>query len=292
VAETSLTHSEFSLEAGVDWLTCTARHPARVAALLAFGHDMVRQEEGGGGVRKTFRWQGFSGWTAGGAGVGFNGYSSLVRLSGPTARESATDAIGYADNISRLDVQTTVRVNGVSADLARNLYACVLGGRGGRGRPITRSLIQTSDGGDSLYLGRRISDSYGRIYNKSAEDKEVAEYPRWRYEIEFKRKMALAQAKAYAQAPEKEAWCVARVYHWFKDRGCPPSHSPVERVNNSGASRGDSAQARRIEWLKVGVRPVVKELALEYGWPDVLSLLGVPMSYSESYINETLCQEE
>jgi hypothetical protein len=33
-------------------------------------------------------------------------------------------------------------------------------------------------------------------------------------------------------------------------------------------------------------------LALEYGWPDVLALLGVPMEYSERYINEVLAQGE
>lgn len=276
------------LSTGVDWLTCTAQNHSMVAALLEFGKDLVAQEEGSGGVRKAFHWQGYSGWTAGGAGIGFNGHSALLRLSGATARESAANAICYSDNVSRLDVQTTVRADGIGSTYAQQLYARLSGDRRGRGRPISRSLIQSSYGGDSLYIGRRISDSYGRIYNKSAEEKETAEYPRWRYEIEFKRKVAAAQAKAYAAAGDKETWCISRVYHWFKDRGCTPHHSPIERVNNPGVSRGDSAQARRIEWLKIGVRPVVRQLALEYGWPDVLSLLGVPLSYSERYINEVL----
>jgi len=30
------------------------------------------------------------------------------------------------------------------------------------------------------------------------------------------------------------------------------------------------------------------ELAEKYGWPDMLSLLGAPMFYSERYVNETL----
>jgi hypothetical protein len=277
---------------GVDWLTCTAQTPSRVSALLAFGKDLVQQEVGGGGVAKPWHWQGFSGWTAGGAGYGFNGHHSLVRCSGPTARESAADAIGYADNVSRLDLQVTVRVDGSGCDLAQQLYASFPGSRGVRGRPITRSLIQTSDGGDTLCLGRRVSDSYGRIYNKSAEEKEACDVPRWRYEVEFKRKVALAQAQAYWEAPDKESWCTSRVYHWFADRYCAPDISPVCRVNDCGASRGNSTQARRFQWLQVGVRPVVRQLAREFGWPDVLALLGVPMEYSERYVNETLCLEE
>jgi hypothetical protein len=288
----TITSSQVAVSAGIDWVTCTARSPSKVSALIAFGRDVVEQEVGGGGIKKGWHWQGFSGWTAGSAGYGFNGTGALVRLSGATARESAADVISCADNVSRLDVQTTVRADGISHDYAKHLYSSLARTGRTRGRPSARSLIQTSYGGDSLYIGRRISDSYGRIYNKSAEEKEVSEIPRWRYEVEFKRKVAAAQAGAYVQAADKEAWCVGRVYHWFADRGCTPHHSAVERINDPGSSRGDSAAARRIEWLKVGVRPVIQQLALEYGWPDVLSLLGVPMAYSLKYINETLTQED
>lgn len=288
----SLADRRPTVAAGVDWVTCTAQTPGKVSALLSFGKDQLDQEVGGGGVAKPWHWQGFSGWSAGGASYGFNGNRSLVRLSGPTARESAADAIGYSDNTSRLDVQITVRADGSGNNLAQHLYQSFPGDRGRRGRPISRSLIQTSDGGDTLCLGRRISDSYGRIYNKSVEEKESCETPRWRYEVEFKRQVAASQAKAYYKAEDKEAWCVSRVYHWFADRCCAPNISAVSRVSDSGASRGASSQARRIQWLKIGVRPVVQQLALEFGWPDVLSLLGVPMAYSERYINESLCAED
>ncbi len=288
---TTVAHPPREVSAGIDWLTCTAQDPYRVAALIDFGVDLVKQEYEAGGTIKRWGFQGFSGWASGGAAYGFNGYRSLVRLSGPTARESAADAINFADNVSRLDAQVTVRSDGVGCGYASERYSSLSGARRGRGRPISRSLIQTSYGGDSLYIGRRISDSFGRIYNKSAEEKEVTDTPRWRFEVEYKRKVALAQARAYAQAPSAETWCTSRVYHWFKDRGCAPDISPLERVSDPGTSRGDSAQARRIEWLKVGVAPVVRALAQEHGWPDVLALLGVPLSYSERYVNEVLAGE-
>lgn len=280
------------LATGVDWLTCTAQTPSRVAALLSFARDQIDQEVGSGGVAKGWHWKGYAGWTAGGVDYGFNGSRALVRLRGVTARESAALAIFYSDNVSRLDVQTTLRHYGVGSSYAKQLYESMARTRRSRGRPIARSLIQTSDGGDSLYLGRRVSESYGRIYNKSAEDKEVCEVPRWRYEVEFKGDTAKAQAKAYSLTDDKVTWCISRVYHWFADRGCTPMHSPVERVNNPGPSRGDSAQARRIQWLQIGVKPVVRQLAREFGWPDVLSMLGVPLAYSERYVNEALCQED
>ena len=288
----SISSSRPVVSAGMDWLTCTAQQPSRVAALLDFGRDIISQEEGSGAVRKGWHWQGYSGWQAGGAGYGFNGAGAILRLSGATARELAADAISGADNVSRLDVQATVTADGIGSDHAIRLYAGLAGTRGGRGRPISRSLIQTSYGGDSLYLGRRISDAYGRVYNKSAEEKESAQTPRWRYEVEYKRKPAAAQARAYCEASDREAWCVARVYHWFSDRGCAPPIGPLQRVNDPGTSRGNSSQARRVQWLRRGVRPVVEQLAREFGWVDTLALLGVPVRYIDPGIDQCIVQED
>lgn len=284
--------SPVQLSAGIDWITCTARSPARVAALLSLGKDLVKQEVGSGGKQKPWHFQGFSGHTAGAIAAGYSGTGACVRASGATARECARELIECADNVSRLDIQVTVAASSYDAGYAERLYRSLLSAPKGRGRQLAKTLITSTYTGDTLYLGRRISDSYGRIYNKSAEDK-VAEYPpRWRYELELKRKYAKSQALAYAASENQESWCVARVYHWFSDRHAAPPISPLERCTDCGPSRGSSEETRVVEWLKVGVRPVLKRLAAIYGWPDVLALVGVPMVYSERYINEVLSVEE
>lgn len=288
----SIASSPAEISTGIDWLTCTALRPTRVAALLAFGKEWIDEEVGSGGTPKPFHFQGFSGRTAGGVGLGFNGSRALVKLSGPAAREHAASAIAFADNVSRLDVQTTVRDGGLRSDYAASQYYRLLGVRRGRGRPICRSLICTSEGGSSLYIGKGVSDQYGRVYNKSAEERERCELPRWRFEVEYKRKPALAAATAYARAACKETWCTAQVHAWFGQRGLMPPFDAGSDPTNLGASRGDSSQARRLHWLKRGVRPVVVKLAHEFGWPDILALLGVPMSYSDRYVNEVLAGPE
>jgi len=283
----SISSSSPELSTGVDWLTCTALRPTRVAALLSFGKEWLAEEVGSGATEKRFHFQGFSGRQAGGVGVGFNGLRALVRLSGPTGRECAAVAIGFADSVSRLDVQTTVRHGRIGVDYAENEYRDSLGARRGRGRPVSRALICTSEGGASLYIGKGASDQYGRIYNKSAEERESCAIPRWRYEIEYKRKPAHAAALAYARSESKEAWCTSQVHAWFRQRGVTPPFDAGGDPTDLGASRGDSSQARRIQWLRVGVKPVVVKLAAEFGWPDVLALLGVPMQVSERYVNQT-----
>lgn len=280
------------VSAGIDWVTCTARSPGKVAALLSLGKDILKQEEGSGGKRQAWHFQGFSGHQAGGVAAGYSGTGTCVRASGATARECATELINSSDNVSRLDIQVTVRTGECGNDHAASLYRSLLDAPRRRGRQLAKTLITSTYTGDTLYLGRRISDSYGRIYNKSAEDKTAEYPPRWRYELELKGKYAKAQALAYVKAEDKETWCTSRIYHWFTDRHAGPPISPLDRCTDSGSSRGSSEEARVIEWLKVGVRPVLKRLAAIYGWPDTLALVGVPMLYSERYINEVLNEEE
>ena len=279
-------------EAGIDYLTCTAERGHNVAALLALSEDVLRQEVGAGAILKPWYWQGFGGQQAGGISSGFSGTRAIVRLSGSTARECAAEFIPSADNVSRLDIQLTIRADALGTSHAAKLYESLATRDGRRGRPIARSLIVDSRGGSSLYLGRRISDSYGRIYNKSAEEQKNETPPRWRYEVEYKRKLALAAARAYVGAVEKDTFCAGEVRHWFDRRNCTPPISTIPRLDYCSDARGSDSQSKLVKWLKVTVRPSVQRLALEYGWPDVLALLGVPLAYSDRYVNEVLGAEE
>lgn len=274
--------------AGIDYITCSAARPHSVAALLALGRDLVAQEEGAGGVVRPLHVRGYAGWQAGGAGYGFTGTRALVRCSGPTARESAADLLGSADNCSRLDVQITVSSDACGVDYAERVYADVATSGRRRGRPFTRSLVVNSDGGSTLYIGRRISEQFGRIYNKSAEEKRPDNPPQWRFEVEYKGRTAKRAAWSYQSHPDRDSWCVSEVRSFFDARAITPPFAANSRVGLCGDPRGSDAQARQLEWLRIGVKPVLCRLALVYGWPDVLSWIGVPMAYSDKYVNETL----
>lgn len=288
---TSVEHPAVQLGAGIDYLTCSAERARGGDALLLLGRDLLAQEVGSGGIERPFFSHGFSGHTAGAISVGASRDRSLVRASGAAARECAAMLIESAHNVSRLDAQLTVSSDGLGADYARSLFDSGAGIRGGRGRPIERTLIQNSTGGSSFYLGRRISESYGRIYNKSSEEGNDVVPPHWRFEVEFKGRQARSSAWSYAAYSDKARWCVGEVYSWFSQRHCAPPISPLDRVGMCGDSRGSDSQSKRIIWLRRCVRPVMERLAAEFGWPDTLALIGAPMQYSNRYINEVLSQE-
>lgn len=282
----SVTHPNPAIGAGVDYVTVSAATPARMAALLYLGKDLLAQEEGAGGVRKPWYFKGYAGHQAGQVQAGFKATGVCVRASGAAARECARELIGCAENVSRLDIQLTVSSSKLGNEYAASLYQDMLGSSRGRGRKLERTLITSTYTGDTLYLGKGTSDQYGRIYNKSAEEK-VNETPlRWRYEVEYKRGYAKAAAAAYVKANGDVGWCAGAVHRWFSDRGASPPVSPLVSPTIRGRPRGDSSQANRLQWLKVGVRPVLLELAKEYGWPDLLAWLGCPVVLSERYVNE------
>lgn len=289
---TSVPSQAARVEAGVDYLTCTAERRRNGDALLLLGRDILKQEVGSGGVERPFWFHGFGGYTAGAVSVGSSRDRSLVRISGSAARECAAELIACSHNISRLDAQITVVADGLGIDHARRLYDSGSGIRAGRGRPIERTLIANSSGGSSFYLGRRISESYGRIYNKSAEEKRNDNPPHWRYEVEFKGRSAKKEAWSYASAGQKDRWCVGTVYDWFDRRHCAPPISKVDRLDMCSDSRGSPTQSKRVEWLRRCVKPVLTKLAAEMGWPDVLALVGCPMVFSDRYVNEVLAVEE
>ena len=287
-----ITPSPADYVAGVDYITCTARQPSSMAALLSLGQELVYQEEECGGVRKAWYFQGFAGQQAGQVAAGFKSNGVCIRASGAAARESAAELIECADNVSRLDLQLTVRTSNCTFQYAKDQYRSLYKRPRRKGGQLEYSLITSTYTGDTLYFGRRVSDQFGRLYNKSAEEKIDETPPRWRFEVEYKRAYAKAAASKYAASNKSPGWVAGTVARWFSDRGTRPPVSDMDVGAISSSSRGSAQEAARVEWIRRCVRPAVKQLAEKYGWPDVLALLGVPMSYSERYVNETLAGPE
>lgn len=274
----SVTGNRPPLTAGVDYITASASRPSGIAGLIDLGRELVAEEEAGGCTKRPFTSHGYSGWTAGPVSWGFTGNSCLLRVSGSAAQGVAARVIDCADNVSRLDLQVTASSDAVGPDYPIGLYARLASARGGRGRTATRSLIQQSDGGCGFYLGRRASDQFGRVYNKSAEEQVYEIPPRIRFEVEFKRSYALGSARAFRAAVDPSRHVVNHVATWFGTRGVNPPFDPAGPVVGPVVARRESDRDRRLRWLAVGVAPVLRGLADELGWHELAPRLGIPLA--------------
>ena len=134
------------------------------------------------------------------------------------------------------------------------------------GRPIGYSLLQTSEHSDTLYIGSRSSDAYGRLYDKGAESKAEAYAGCWRYEVEYKRKPALAKARALWSSPDTEAAIQGDCYRWFSDRRVLPCFRPGAAVVGGEVPTEVADDERWLAWVRRCVQPRARELVKRYGW--------------------------
>lgn len=184
------------LEVGVDYITATSKEAWSNTDLASFGGLLVSEQEDRGDERKPFRFSGYHGQHAGGAAYGRRPGSQIVRLSGEVAATWWSNALTLADNVTRLDVQVTVLPQcGPSKALYRHHRQLLRAGMGKRKR-LGFKVWYGPRGPESMTIGQRVSDFWLRIYDKGVESGEAQYEGALRYELEVKRKPALALAVA------------------------------------------------------------------------------------------------
>src|ERR1044072_3303546 len=147
----------------------------------------------------------------------------MVRCSGPETLYLAKELIQAASNVSRLDLQVTIWTNGEQPHLGVHGYKHLTMYRRAYGRPGNLTLVQNHPQGETLNVNKRSSDSYGRLYDKATESQAGPARTIWRYEVEFKRRVALTRALDYASAPDGAAFTKLAVHSWFRGKGVDPA---------------------------------------------------------------------
>src|SRR5215208_6729754 len=190
------------ISAGVDWITCTARGKDARRALQAQVEPILQQEASAGVEVSVARLRDYVGWKVPGVVYGTRDADDLCILSASHAARLWKNVALAATNVSRLDLQATVWTHGEQPALSRWYYQRVRRQKPSRGKPRTYSLIQTHPHGDTLYVGKRQSDCYGRVYDYATAHKTAPARTVWRYEVEFKRDMALRHSRALSNSDD------------------------------------------------------------------------------------------
>jgi len=178
------------LDASIDWSTCTYSEGlrSRFAASKAAALLKARGEQGFD-ISDSNR-LGFVGQRTEGLFYGWRADLLMVICSGEVAAAHSSFFLGLAGNVSRLDLAVTLRDDDVDRDWTEiALKQCSLDGRIDSGILKTHRITGTPDG-CTLYIGQRSSDRFIRIYDKSAESKNLYPERSWRWEIEYKRPRA------------------------------------------------------------------------------------------------------
>lgn len=259
---------------GVDWITCFQAGRTPRANLRDEGSALVEEEARAGNDVRQFKWQGFAGKTSGGASYGTRPDGYLVQLRGSTARDHWRKLVPYSTGVSRLDVQVTARFDEPLAGVIPRLYTQRRKAPNARGRRSSLTLITSTATGDSLYVGRRSSDLYGRIYDKGLEERCAPANTLLRWEVEAKREHARALAFELHQTAATDSDVAEHVAGRFEAWRLPTPDLRIRRVENARAA-AQSSNARRMGYMRTVVAGMIGKVLETYDVCDVLDALGL-----------------
>jgi DNA relaxase NicK len=153
------------------------------------------------------------------------------------------------------------------------------------GRRPKRSLIINSEGGSTCYIGSRVSENFGRVYDKGRESETAPAGALWRWECELKGSLALAAAKQLLDYPDPLPAILSYVTSWW-ERRCSvrlaDATNPLTLVVSPSDRTTDEV---RLAWLQSSIRPCIRRLVESVGRERVLAALGLlPQSAVASHL--------
>jgi hypothetical protein len=269
------------VSSGVDWITATQHLTKRKQAFRDIGETLMRADAGEHYRLTPAKRFGFIGYTGDRYFYGTRGKEVLLMVSGSRADMLFSDIVREASNISRVDVQVTVYTGSDRPNLAKHGYAHLVRDASARGRKSSVTLITKQPTGDSLLIGSRRSDCYARLYDKGVESKKAEAKTLWRYEVEFKRRLASRIATHLASDPHT-ATASARVIHeWYTRKGLEPFYEAVS-LSQIALFRIDRTDRDILEWFRSTVSKSILRAAGRYGLPAVLESLKLDASLQEA----------
>jgi len=204
----------------------------------------------------------------------------LLRLGASVAHSHWQRAFALARKCTRIDLQVTFRsVEEPGVVIHRHYKELLKHNRKFKKAPAVAMLL-AHDGSRTVYSGRRSSDVFGRIYDKHKES-GLKEFQNCvRYEVEFKGRRAQAMAHRLITSSNPQLETVGHVCRMYSNRGCS-----LRRLTNAfrGCTSIDALTCpvlpndvdRKLQWLRVAIRPTVALVAERRGIDTIQELFGL-----------------
>ncbi|AXH78371.1 MAG: replication initiation factor [Circular genetic element sp.] len=270
-------HSAAKLEflsSGIDWITVTSTDRKNNISMATKAAQLVRYEIQNGNIRKPWGMSGFTGWKAGSIQFGKRDDELIVRLGSNLAHDNWRFFYALANNCSRIDLECTTRTDADAHRRVRRHWKEATRYQQQRARQAFVGHYSGNDKSETLYLGRRVSDIFGRIYDKGRESKLDHYQNAVRYEIELKGARARdTAAQLYAEPSEIPAVC-SRVAGFLKKRGVVLPRCWASEYH-LGRPRPACDRDRMLAWMQKAIRPSAIALASSGSLDLLLDALGL-----------------
>jgi len=253
------------MAAGLDWLGLSLKRDDDKALLLpvrwARAIDNIIDD---GHILKERSLYGYKGWSAGGSFMGERDDGQYIQVTGHYANEYFVQCYDTRCDVTRIDIQVTVRTERYMADVATDAES-EANEANKKLSPARRRrvlLMRGNDGGGTLYIGSATSNQRCRIYNKDIQS-EDPQYERcWRYEVIYRNDLADQAAKLlYDNRATLAMTSAAMVTAWLTERGItvPWGMNDIKMVIPKSKTLPSDIE-RKLKWLQTQVAPTVKLL--------------------------------
>lgn len=250
---------------GVDYLTCVGHSAESVEKMREIAFALMEVEQSAGMFSRPLGFAGYEGFQVGSVYYGERDDGCIVRIGGHLAAAHYRRLLKVCDNVTRIDLQSTCRIDGDVSRFIRQLFTTHRKFSRKFKRAPNPSLFIGRDDSCTMYSGSRTSDRYGRIYDKGLESGLSSFQNCVRFEVEFKGKRARRLSYALSERVTKLSELSATVWRFFAARGvllrCASIFSTSCEFLNSSYSRGKSTDFERVlAWFTKSVRPSVSRL--------------------------------
>lgn len=257
------------LSAGIDWFTGTAKSPDAVERIRGFALSLAEIQMADGFFGKPWRQSGYEGFAVGHVQYGERHDGCCIRLGSHVAAAHWHRCYELCENVTRLDVQSTWRMSSDCGPIIQKHYAQMLRHSKRFRKAPALSMLCDSQGGRTVYSGRRASESFGRIYDKGRESKQSQFDRCLRYEVEFKGDRCKSLALNIQRQANAWSSLADITLRFFRRRGCllEPLYKSLGSftfVNDAGFRPGPTDVEKSLRWLAVSVGPTVRRLQKYY----------------------------
>jgi hypothetical protein len=272
--DTPTRFSHSLVDAGIDWITASKPVGDDAWQFEQVGDELLQSQRAAGLEVDRATLRDYTGFRGQHLFVGTREQDLLIVASADVAARHWQTITRSARNVSRLDCQASVWTHGEQPALARWSYTRLKRLPAKRGRPRSFTLIRTHPQGETLNVGKRSSDAYGRLYDWSSAHKQGPAATIWRYEVEFKRRIALHHSSALLAAGDPRSHVAKLVHQWWDTRGVRPSYDAGDTRFSNGASLVEPNRDT-LEWLRSSVSKTVARSIRQHGLETVLEALGL-----------------
>ena len=261
-----------SRTAGIDWLTLTLPVSAVLSEAWVEHALPVLDTIAAQGYELKYRTlQGYYGVSAGNCFVGSREDSHIVQLTGHHANDHFATVWRSSCHCSRIDVQCTVKYKDMPLDVAKECYelASLDNLRLPEARRRKLTIIRSSGGGETCYIGSHSSEQFARIYNKAVQSEDISYERSWRFELVYKNDVASRlAAKCPFNSLERADWAASVIYQWLRARGVTyDGITADERAVMPLTRQLPSDVEKRMKWLTNQVKPSIRML-IEQGYGE------------------------